>query len=104
MILQDWWYTTLLSHQFSSCPPLTADLRCDVLIIGGGMSGVMAAAEFIGQGRSVVLLEKNILGGSSTGRSAGFLTPDSELELLPAHATLWRKWREGALGGALPGH
>jgi gamma-glutamylputrescine oxidase len=29
----------------------------------------------------VVLLEKNILGGSSSGRSAGFLTPDSELEL-----------------------
>ena len=27
------------------------------------------------------LLERNILGGSSTGRSAGFLTPDSELEL-----------------------
>jgi len=81
MILQDWWYTTLLSHRYSNCPPLTEDLRCDVLIIGGGMSGVMAAAEFIGQGRSVVLLERNVLGGSSTGRSAGFLTPDSELEL-----------------------
>ena len=81
MILQDWWYTTLLSRQFSNCPPLTRDLNCDVLVIGGGMSGVMAAAEFIGSGRSVILLEKNILGGSSTGRSAGFLTPDSELEL-----------------------
>ncbi|MFA5056794.1 MAG: FAD-binding oxidoreductase [Opitutaceae bacterium] len=81
MILQDWWYTTLLSHQYTNCPPLTRDLRCDVLIVGGGMSGIMAAAEFIGQGLSVVVLEKNILGGSSTGRSAGFLTPDSELEL-----------------------
>lgn len=29
----------------------------------------------------VVLLERNICGGSSTGKSAGFLTPDSELEL-----------------------
>jgi len=28
-----------------------------------------------------VLLERNICGGSSTGKSAGFLTPDSELEL-----------------------
>ncbi len=81
MILQDWWYTTLLSHRYAACPPLAQDLRCDVLVIGGGMSGIMAAAEFLGQGRSVVLLEKNILGGSSTGRSAGFLTPDSELEL-----------------------
>lgn len=81
MILQDWWYTTLLKYQYGSCPPLTRNLKCDVLIVGGGMSGVMAAAEFIGQGQSVILLEKNILGGSSTGRSAGFLTPDSELEL-----------------------
>ena len=81
MILQDWWYTTLLAHRYSPCPPLTADIRCDVLVVGAGMSGIMAAAEFIGTGRSVVLLEKNVLGGSSTGRSAGFLTPDSELEL-----------------------
>ena len=28
-----------------------------------------------------MLIEKNIVGGSSSGRSAGFLTPDSELEL-----------------------
>jgi gamma-glutamylputrescine oxidase len=30
---------------------------------------------------SVVMIDKNIIGGSSTGKSAGFLTPDSELEL-----------------------
>lgn len=35
------------------CPPLTRDIECDVLIVGG----------------------------SSSGRSAGFLTPDSEFEL-----------------------
>ena len=52
-----------------------------MLIIGGGASGLAAAARFIGAGKSVVLLEKNICGGSSTGKSAGFLTPDSELEL-----------------------
>jgi gamma-glutamylputrescine oxidase len=81
MILQDWWYTTLLSQKYDRCPPLCSDLKCDVLIIGAGMSGIMAAAEFVGKGKSVVVLEKNIFGGSSTGRSAGFLTPDSELEL-----------------------
>ena len=63
------------------CPPLTKDIKCDVLIVGGGFSGVSAAAEFLRKGLSVVLIEKNIVGGSSSGRSAGFLTPDSELEL-----------------------
>src|SRR6185436_9816073 len=60
---------------------LTRDIECDVLIVGGGFSGVSAAAEFLTKGLRVVLIEKNIVGGSSSGRSAGFLTPDSELEL-----------------------
>lgn len=81
MIVQDWWFTTLLQHKYELCPPLQNDISCDVLIIGAGMSGLSAAAAFIDKGLKVVVLEKNILAGSSTGRSAGFLTPDSELEL-----------------------
>jgi len=81
MIVQNWWITTLLKHEYKLCAPLTKNIECDVLVIGGGMSGVSAAAGFISKGLKVVLLEKNILGGSSSGRSAGFLTPDSELEL-----------------------
>jgi gamma-glutamylputrescine oxidase len=81
MINQNWWFTTLLIKQFKYCPPLTKSLKCDVLIVGGGFSGVSAAAEFLTQGLSVVLIDRNIVGGSSAGRSAGFLTPDSELEL-----------------------
>ena len=81
MIIQNWWVTTLLEEKYPFCKPLQENKKCDVLIIGGGMSGVSAAAAFMGKGLSVVLLEKNVLGGSSSGRSAGFLTPDSELEL-----------------------
>lgn len=81
MINQDWWFTTLLLNKYKYCPPLAQDIKCDVLIIGGGFAGVSAAAEFLKKGLKVVLIEKNILGGSSSGRSAGFLTPDSELEL-----------------------
>lgn len=81
MINQNWWFTTLLVQQGKHCPPLSKSIKCDVLIVGGGFSGVSAAAEFLRQGLSVVLIEKNIVGGSSAGRSAGFLTPDSELEL-----------------------
>jgi len=81
MIVQNWWFTTLLEKKFPVCQALQSDIKCDVLIIGGGMSGVSAAAALVKSGLKVVLLEKNILGGSSSGRSAGFLTPDSELEL-----------------------
>src|SRR5262245_16747843 len=81
MVNQNWWFTTLMVKEHKYCPPLTKSIKCDVLIVGGGFSGVSAAAEFLRKGLKVVLIEKNIVGGSSSGRSAGFLTPDSELEL-----------------------
>ena len=81
LVNQNWWFTTLMVNAHKYCPPLTKDIKCDVLIVGGGFSGVSAAAEFLRKGLSVVLIEKNIIGGSSSGRSAGMLTPDSELEL-----------------------
>ena len=81
MVNQNWWTTTLMINGHKYCPPLGRALKCDVLIVGGGFSGMSAAAEFLRKGLSVVIIEKNIIGGSSSGRSAGFLTPDSELEL-----------------------
>ncbi len=81
MLLQNWWYTTLIGTRRPIQPPLKAEFNCDVLIIGGGAAGLAAAARLIGSGKKVVILERNICGGSSTGKSAGFLTPDSELEL-----------------------
>jgi len=81
LVNQNWWFTTLMVSQHKYCPPLTKDIKCDVAIVGAGFSGVAAAAQFLRKGLKVVLIDKNIVGGSSSGRSAGFLTPDSELEL-----------------------
>lgn len=81
MIIQNWWYTTLLNTKADFQPPLRGKIKADVLVAGGGIAGLHAALALVRAGRSVVLLERNICGGSSTGKSAGFLTPDSELEL-----------------------
>jgi gamma-glutamylputrescine oxidase len=81
LVNQSWWITTLMVNEHRHCPPLKSDIKADVCIVGGGFAGVAAAVEFMKTGHKVVLLEKNHLGGSSSGRSAGFLTPDSELEL-----------------------
>jgi succinate dehydrogenase/fumarate reductase flavoprotein subunit len=45
--------------------------RVDVLVLGGGMAGLSAAAWSVRQGRSVVLVEKGELGGSAA--RAGFI-------------------------------
>ncbi len=81
LLLQNWWYTSLLHTNTDECPPLTEHIVCDTVVVGGGMAGLHAAQLLAEAGQSVVLLERNICGGSSTGKSAGFLTPDSELEL-----------------------
>ncbi len=64
MVNQNWWFTTLLAKQFKYCPPLKKDIKCDVLIVGGGLSGISAAAEFISKGLKVVLIEKKIVVGN----------------------------------------
>ena len=104
MVNQNWWITTLMINSHEYCPPLTKDIKCDVLIVGGGFSGISAAAEFLRKGLSVVLIEKNIVGGSSSGRSAGFLTPDSELELHQLVRRYGTTGGRGNLGSALPRH
>ncbi len=61
--------------------PLTDDITTDVVVIGGGMAGLTAAQSFHEKGLKVVLLEKNFCGSGASGKSSGFITPDSELPL-----------------------
>lgn len=81
MILQNWWFTTLMGTQNPITKPLMKNIKADVVIVGAGVAGLSAANYFMNLNYKVVVIEKNICGGSSSGKSAGFLTPDSELEL-----------------------
>lgn len=73
---QVFWYR----HQHT---PKTLDrsYKTEIVIVGGGMAGLMAAYHFAKLGCSVVLVEQYFCGGGATGKSSGFITPDSELEL-----------------------
>lgn len=73
---QVFWY--LNAHDSK---PLTQNLSTDVVIVGGGMAGLSAAQRFAQKGLSVVLVEKNYCGSGASGKSSGFITPDSELSL-----------------------
>jgi gamma-glutamylputrescine oxidase len=64
-----------------SLPPLAHDLQTEVVVVGGGVAGLSCAQALCEQGRKVVLLEKGTCGGGASGRSSGFITPDSEMEL-----------------------
>jgi hypothetical protein len=77
MVNQNCRITTLLVEKHNYYPPLTKAIKCDVLIIGADSVTSVRPPNFLRTGLSVVRIEKNIVGGSSSGRSADFLTPET---------------------------
>ncbi|WP_027168366.1 FAD-binding oxidoreductase [Mesorhizobium sp. WSM3224] len=54
-------------------PALDGDRACDVVIIGGGFTGLSAAAHLAKAGANVVLIEAHRLGDGASGRNGGQL-------------------------------
>lgn len=73
---QSFWYL-----QREAVKPLCADIKTQVVIVGGGMAGLTAAQAFANQGKQVVLLEQYYCGAGASGKSSGFITPNAELSL-----------------------
>lgn len=73
---QVYWYT--LKNPIIK--PLTRDIHVDVAVVGGGAAGLAAAYEFSKRGLSVAVLERDFCGAGASGKSSGFVSPDSELE------------------------
>ncbi|WP_454193430.1 NAD(P)/FAD-dependent oxidoreductase [Paenibacillus sp. Marseille-Q7038] len=64
-----YWPTTLTNPK--SYPPLTEDIVCDVLVIGGGSSGAQAAYLLAKEGLKVVVVDQRRIGeGSSSTNTA----------------------------------
>jgi gamma-glutamylputrescine oxidase len=65
------------NYYYSSAPasapyaPLRGDVRADVCVVGGGISGLSAALHLRERGYGVVLLEARHLGFGGSGRSGG---------------------------------
>jgi glycine/D-amino acid oxidase-like deaminating enzyme len=70
-----WWLREALAAEpGSDCPPLTTDLNADVVIVGGGFTGLWTAY-FLTEADpnlGVVVLEQDICGGGPSGRNGGF--------------------------------
>jgi len=72
-----YWYTL----EPADIIPLQSNISAEVAVIGGGMAGLTCAQALAGSGLEVVLLERDFCGAGATGKSSGFITPDSELGL-----------------------
>ncbi|POF89729.1 FAD-dependent oxidoreductase [Pseudomonas putida] len=68
-----WLQQALDQEQDTLCPPLSADIRCDVCIVGGGYTGLWTALMIKEQAPQleVVLIEADICGAGASGRNGG---------------------------------
>src|ERR1041385_8460065 len=66
-----YWQTTASLPQFES---ISSDLEVDVVIIGGGLTGITAAYLFKKTGAKVALLERNRCACCDTGHTTAHLT------------------------------
>jgi gamma-glutamylputrescine oxidase len=64
------WYARTATP-FPALPPLTADTRADVCVVGAGYTGLGAALELATRGVSVVVLEAAQVGSGGSGRNGG---------------------------------
>jgi len=86
---------------FEAFPPPGDDLSVDVLVIGGGITGVTAAWLLAREGRSVALVERETLGARDTGHTTAHLTYMTDTRLSDLVATFSRQeaqlaWQAGA--------
>ncbi|HJW56748.1 MAG TPA: FAD-dependent oxidoreductase [Burkholderiaceae bacterium] len=62
-----------VARETNAFPMLSSDLSVDVAVIGGGITGITAAAELMRAGRTVAVLEAARIGAGTTGRATGNL-------------------------------
>ena len=76
---RSWWLREALAlPEFAGepAPPVAADTQADVVILGGGYTGMWTAwfLKELDPGVDVVLLEQDICGGGPSGRNGGFVS------------------------------
>lgn len=75
-----WWAVS--NGLIQAFPPLQQDLGCDVLVVGGGVTGALIADELSGHGHEVAVIEQRDIGWGSTAASTALLQYEIDTHLL----------------------
>lgn len=83
-------YYTATAHPAPRRPPAQGDLTADIVIIGGGFTGVAAALACAEKGFDVILLEAETIGFGASGRNGGQLIPGLRWSMREVEAAFGR--------------
>lgn len=76
-----------LDLPYQARPALAQDLETDVVVIGGGITGVSAAYHAAKAGFRTVLLEKNMIASGSAGKNGGMVVEGLSEDLFESIAS-----------------
>lgn len=75
-------YWTVKNGLIANFPPLQRDMRCDVVVVGAGITGSLIAQSLCEAGLDVVVLEKRDAGWGSTAASTALLQYEIDTDLV----------------------
>ncbi|MEJ0053883.1 MAG: FAD-binding oxidoreductase [bacterium] len=90
-----------LDRPYSPRPALSSDTQADVVVIGGGITGVSAAYHAVENGFKTILVEKDAIASGSAGKNGGMVVGELHLDLCeladafgePEAVELWKAAR-----------
>jgi glycine/D-amino acid oxidase-like deaminating enzyme len=77
-------------------PSLKQDLNCEVLVLGGGITGAFVAHQLVKEGLDVLLLDKREIGRGSTAGSTALLEYEIDIPLTELAKTIGQHEAEDA--------
>ncbi|WP_369573984.1 NAD(P)/FAD-dependent oxidoreductase [Acidithiobacillus sp. IBUN Pt1247-S3] len=84
-----------------SAQVLAGEVRADVCIIGGGLTGVSAALELAEKGYDVILVEAQDIGWGASGRNGGQIVPGLATDISVLEKLLGRETAQALWGFSL---
>jgi len=89
-------YWALKNGLLYSYPSLRQNEKCDVIILGGGISGALAAYTLVAEGLDVILIDKRDIGMGSTSASTALLQYEIDVPLCELTEKIGREDAERA--------
>lgn len=75
-------YWTLKNGILINFPPLTSNLRCDIVVLGAGITGALVAEALTADGHDVVMLDSRDVAHGSTSASTALLQYEVDTHLI----------------------